>query len=133
MTIVYFIQTNPNFSLDNDIILLSVGFMSLFFSYVLVDYLDNLYLNKAIIEDGVTAKFSVYTHLFIIKLAIYEGIGLMNSTFYLITGNKIFLIFAAIALLFILLLKPNPDKMIDDLVLTYHERSFVQNPEKPFE
>ncbi len=133
LAMVYFLTKQNIFSLDRDISLITVGFFVSVFSYLLANYINSLLLEKAIIEDGAPAKFRVFRHLFISKLAIYEMAGIVNTVLFLMTENKFFLIFIGYAILMILLMKPNPDKMIEDLLLTYSERTYIQEPEKTFE
>jgi hypothetical protein len=84
------------------------------------------------IKKKLLKKIIIYQKVFIVKIFIIELVAIMNIILYLYTSNKIFLIFMAISLLYILMIKPNPDKMIIELQLNDDEKTYIENPEKLF-
>ncbi len=78
-------------------------------------------------------KLAAYQTSLIVYVALLEGLGFFQIVQYLKEGNKLFLILAAISILFLLLARPNPDKIVSDLDLSNEEQRYIDQPDKEFE
>ena len=133
MFLIYF-QTDDSFydlNLSDSKILtgIIVVLAALFLSFYLYAYL----LKNISAVKGIENKLEKYTSAFIVKMAILEGGSFFNLVMYMISGNKAFLIFAAVLLLAMMMSFPGIDKIENALDLSMGERTYIDNPEKDFD
>ncbi|MHA4895729.1 hypothetical protein ACXZ1K_13330 [Pedobacter sp. PWIIR3] len=65
------------------------------------------------------SKFVKYQTAFLVRCAFLEGAALMNIVGFLLTGNTIFSLAAAIPFAFLVRLRPTKDNVIEQLNLQY--------------
>jgi hypothetical protein len=133
MTGIYFFVNQHIMQLNNhfaNLVYLSIfgGILIYFFSLFIKKILFKSALNRVGIKDKLRLYMSFYT----INLVIIEIYGIVNSLLFYNTANLIFLIFAAFAILLLLLMKPHTDKIIYLLSLNSKESSFIEHPEQNF-
>ncbi|MBX2846670.1 MAG: hypothetical protein KTR13_10705 [Saprospiraceae bacterium] len=76
-------------------------------------------LNEA---DSIGAKFTTYRSASIIRYALLEGPTLVNSVFFLLTGNPIHLYIALAGVAILFLSRPTLQQFVNDARLTGDER-----------
>ncbi|MBX2845781.1 MAG: hypothetical protein KTR13_06150, partial [Saprospiraceae bacterium] len=72
--------------------------------------------------DSIGAKFTTYRSASIIRYALLEGPSLVNSVFYLLTGNPIHLYIALAGVAVLFLSRPSLQQFVSDTRLTGDER-----------
>ncbi len=133
MSIFYFITQKTYFDFAQPDFLIFLGFMSVFGAYIIIYFATEKILIHASMQGTAREKLQVYFQLLILKWSLIEASGFYNVYLFADTGNKVFLLMAAAALLFLLFFKPTTQKMVDDLLMTIHEMSFLKEPEKEFD
>ena len=112
---------------------LIISFSIIILSFISTYFIQQNLLKRAAMQGTVKEKLQFYLIITIVKTIIFVTTGFLNLAFFLITQNKIFLFFTAYSVLMLLLMRPNEDKMIEDLLLTIHEKEFITNPERKFD
>jgi len=136
MAAFYYITPNSYINFNSPEKYILTGFTVIILSFIASYFIQQNMLKRAVMQGTVKEKLKIYLLLIIIKTAILIIVGLLNLSFFLMAHNKVFLIFAAYSILMLLMLlfmKPNPDKMIEDLLMTIHEKEFITNPEREFD
>ncbi len=133
MTMIYFNTKNPIFSFTEDKVRVILGGV-----LAMIGFFGSSTVYKAILfkidkKASFSHKLQSFFKAFIVKIAVLEGIGFLNTLLYMTSYNKIYLIFAAISILGILLSKPTPDMLVKDLNLNINEQSYIDNPNKEIE
>ena len=133
MGFIYFTRKDNYFQFDlsNKETLLGVvvGLIALIVPKLLFGFL--MKRNRSI--KNLQEKLAAYQTSLIVYVALLEGLGFFQIVQYLKEGNKLFLILAAISILFLLLARPNPDKIVSDLELSNEEQRYIDQPDKEFE
>ena len=69
--------------------------------------------------DSFETKFTKYQTAFLVKCALFEAGALLNIVACFITGNSIFMVFAGISFLALLMSRPIKEKIVEELKLQY--------------
>jgi hypothetical protein len=79
-------------------------------------------IKKIDVESPLSEKLSKYQQALTIRFALTEGVGIMTSIFFLLTGDTDLIMVLAIILLFYILSRPSPFKAGTDLDLSEIEK-----------
>ncbi len=82
--------------------------------------------------NNIAKKTSLYFNYFLLNITLVEIYGLLNIIFYFMFNDFRFIFLSGYTILLMLFLKPNPEKIVKDLQLTGEEKSYVEQPDKPF-
>jgi len=133
MGTVYAINKDSYFALDWQDNKHILGLVAGLFVIVIPKIVFNNSLKTYKGKKSIHKKLAGYLTSFIVYIAIIEGVGFFQIVLFLQTHNKLFLILAAISLLFMLLARPNPDKIVSDLDLSNEEQRYIDKPDLPFD
>lgn len=88
-----------------------------------------MYKQKILIaqQSPFPAKLLLYQNAIIIRYAPLEAASLFNIISYFITSNFLFLIIAIVMILYFIFMRPTADKAAEELILTYEEKSELEN------
>lgn len=102
-----------------------------FFSFISIPVSTLLFKNTIGKRTGnsLKEKLIAYRSAHILRTALIEAPGLIAGAMFSISGDWIALIPAPIALLFILLNIPTPDRIIQELALEGKEASLLHHPD----
>ncbi|MGZ2371423.1 hypothetical protein ACXR6G_16710 [Ancylomarina sp. YFZ004] len=111
----------------NDIFLILVSVIT-FGSIAAGIFITKSKLIAANEKPNLSDKLNDYRALTIARLALLEGPVFFAIISFLLTGNLIFLGFAGLILIIFIIQAPGKDKLINDLELTYAEKSLIEDP-----
>lgn len=83
-------------------------------------------------NSEIMLKLTDYREALIVRYALLEGPSLFSIVSYLLTGNIIFILSAAIIVLYFLTLRPTKEKAIRDLELNADEEMILTDQKKEF-
>ncbi len=92
------------------------------------NFLYNKQLNSIIQLNDFIEQFTKMRALIIMRLALLEGPTILAIIFYLLTGSWLFLLFAAVLLLLFLKLKPDKEKIIEELEFSEEKKRQLADP-----
>lgn len=134
MTIAYIVTGKHFLSLQLDIPFLIyldiLGGLSIF---LISNYIKKRLHHKSKRVNKLALKLRLYQKCFMLNLLIIVGYGITNLFFYVLTHNILFLIFASYALLLVLFMNPNTDKIDYLLQLSDQEQAFIHDDKKLFD
>lgn len=102
-----------------------IAFLGITASYLI----SNNRLQSIKKHDSLSKKMNEYRSTQIVKYALLEGPALFSLVSYLLTGNCIYLILAAVLIVLLFMNRPTKFKAISDLTLNKDERDLIDNPE----
>jgi hypothetical protein len=91
----------------------------------LSNFIFKMLIGKIEQKTSIENKLMTYRSALIIKYALMEGPSLFAIVAFLISGNAIFLAFAAVMILAFILQRPNRDKIAQDLNLNGKEADML--------
>lgn len=80
-------------------------------------------------EPELADMLNGYRGLYILRFALFEGGALLAVICHLLTANNIFLIIAVVPYAMLLLDRPNPEQLADDLELSVEDEYKIKNPD----
>lgn len=86
-------------------------------------------LSEAKNKNTLLEKMNFYRSALIVRYAPLEGVTMFAIVAYLLSGNLIFLGVATLTILIFLIIKPSPEKAINDLELSYEEKQVLGEPD----
>lgn len=82
-------------------------------------------LSEAKSKKGLLDKLNFYRSALIVRYALLEGPSFFSIVVYLLTGDLLFLGIAAFIIVIFLIIKPSPEKAINDLELSHEEKQVL--------
>jgi hypothetical protein len=114
-------------------VLLNTGYGISLGSIFLAYFAYNRVMFDGVIQGTIYKKLKYYFYAFLVRILIVETATILNTTFFLQTNNKTFLVFSLISLIFVIIFaRPRLSEISEDLILTNPELTYVRNPEKDF-
>jgi len=133
MTVVYVSSENHSLGFENqDQLVIYISLILGFFIYWFSGFIKKILSKKAKQLQTIHSKFDLFMRYYILNLIVVEVYGIFNAITFLLTDNLAFLIFAAYAILLLLLMNPKPEKMSYLLHLNSDEQAYINQPEKAF-
>ena len=86
-------------------------------------------INKIKQKTNLLEKLGDYRSAFIIKFALLEGPAFLSITVFLLTANKVYLVYILPIIILFIILRPTKDKIVVELELNKEERDMVDNPD----
>jgi hypothetical protein len=81
-------------------------------------------------KSSLMIKLTDYRAALVLRYALLEGPTIFAIVVYLVTGNSIFILFAAIIVLYFLMIRPDREKAIRDLDLNSNDEQILYDPNK---
>ncbi len=133
MTVVYVSSENHSLGFESqDQLVIYTSLIIGFFIYWFSGFIKRVLSKKAKQSQTIQSKFDLFMRYYILNLLVVEVYGIYNTILFLGTDNLAFLIFAAYAILLLLLMNPKPEKMSYLLHLNSEEQTYINQPEKAF-
>ncbi|MEO0895877.1 MAG: hypothetical protein AAFY71_05735 [Bacteroidota bacterium] len=89
-------------------------------------FLHRNILGQAKNQTGLSGKMDKYRSAFIIKMALHEGPSLLSLVAFFLTGNMLFLAVSGVIILLQAVMRPSPEKAIEELQLVGDEKDILQ-------
>jgi len=86
-------------------------------------------LSEAKNKNTLLEKMNFYRSALIVRYAPLEGVTMFAIVAYILTGNLLFMGMAAMIIVIFLIIKPSPEKAINDLELSYEEKQVLSDEE----
>ena len=133
MTVAYVSSENHSLGFESqDQLLIYTSLIIGFVIYWFSGFIKKVLSKKAKQSQTIHSKFDLFMRYYILNLVVVEIYGIFNAILFLRTDNLAYLIFAAYAILLLLLMNPKPEKMSYLLHLNSEEQTYINQPEKAF-
>ena len=117
--VAFVIANSPNYiapALNVDFIYLKMGLILMILVAVPITFsLPKKRFSELTNDTNVSQKLALYKSLFLIKIAIYEGLSLASIVTYMITKEHTYLYSIGLTIVLIILAYPTANKVCDEL------------------